>query len=272
MSSDPILSLLKDFRYNVVRLPRTNIKPLQMLQKEGNDLIFIGNASNLFTAGATPLPQISPDDPAGFINGKRSRDMKISVGLNILGGIIGALGGSKLGLTAKYNQASTAAFEFDDVQVNNIDTIELSKYLTGAKVNTNVGPPATLLEADKLFIITSTVKSKKFTMEAKKSNGQALEVDVPVIQQAVGGSVGVSKAGDSSSKVTYSGQTPLVFGFQAIRLVFDKGVFKTFEQFKADAGAMKDLDNAGEDGQEQDEAILQTDGPFANVFIDPEDE
>lgn len=269
-SSDPVLNLLKDFRYNVVRLPRTNIKPLQILQKEGNDLIFLGNASNLFTAGATPPPQISPDDPAGFINGQRSRDLKISVGLNILGGIIGAMGGSKLGLTAKYNQASTASFEFADVQVNNINTIELTQYLTGAKINANVGPPAQLLEADKLYIITSTVKSKKFTMEAKKSSGEALDVDVPVIQQAVGGSVGVSKASSSSSKVTYEGPTPLVFGFQAIRLIFDKGVFKTFEQFKADAGALKGLDDDESGGDE--DGTLQTDGPFANLFIDSEDE
>ncbi|MCP9493857.1 MAG: hypothetical protein MSG64_05295 [Pyrinomonadaceae bacterium MAG19_C2-C3] len=259
-SADSVLSLLKNFNYNVVRLPRTDIKPLQLFEKQDNDLVFLGDVSDLFMAGNAPLPQISADEQAAFINGKRSGSLKLNVGLSILGGIIGAMGGSKFGVDVGFNKANALAFEFNDVKMNRIKRTELEKYLLAAKIDPSLGPTARLLEADKLYIVTNTIKSKKFTTEAITSSGTSVGVDVPVIQQAVGASVGVKKEGSSTSKVTFEGSMPLVFGFQAIRLVYDKGVFREAKNVGTDVG-MKDIDEDGDDVE-----MLMTDSPFVPVY------
>jgi hypothetical protein len=262
-SSDPILKLLKDFSYAVVRLPRENIRPLQILEKRDNDLVLLGNVTDLFQVGGVTPPVVSADEQAGFINGKRTRDLEIHVGLSLLGGIIGAMTGSKAGLDTAFKRASNLAFEFDDVKVNQINQLALNRFLAGAKIDPSVGPSITkALEEDRLYVITNTVKSKKFTIEALQSDGKTTGVDVPVIQGAVGGSVGIQTSGSSNSKVTFAGDTPLVFGFQAVRMEFEKGAFKGLKQVKPEEAALR------APGKKAEFELLETEGPFASLRIE----
>ncbi|MFN2452712.1 MAG: hypothetical protein ABR577_00665 [Pyrinomonadaceae bacterium] len=262
-NSDPILNLLKDFSYNVVRLPRTGIRPLQILEKQGNDLVVLGDVADLFIAGSSPLPAVGPDEQAAFINGKRTRSLSISVGLSLLGGIIGAMTGSKVKLDVVYKKASALAFEFNDVQVNQTNQIQLSKFLTAARIDETVGPPAKLLEADKLYVITGTIKSRKFTAEAARDGGVSAEVDVPLIKSIVSGSVGVTTEGANNSKISYEGTVPLVFGFQAIRMEFEQGKFKGFKQVDATSVALRDV---GTKSGKTEPEMLKTESPFVNFF------
>lgn len=264
-NSDPVLNLLNDFKYNVIRLPRTNIRPLQILEKQGNDLVMLGEVTDLFVAGVAPLPPISPDEQTPFINGQQTRELEISVGLSLLGGIIDAMTGSKVKLDAAYKRAKALVFEFDDVKVNNVNQLQLSKFLTAAKIDTAVGPPAKSLEDDRLYVITNTVKSKKFTTEARQSGGKSVGVELPIIKGAVGGSVGVRTDGSNESKIIYEGDTPLVFGFQAVRMEFEKGVFKGFKPIKANEAGLRSLPGAGS-GEPQEFEMLETDGPFVNLI------
>lgn len=272
-SSDPVVTMLKDFRYNTVRLPRTNIRPLQVLKKENNDLTLMGDLSDLLVAAHVPLPTTTTDQ-AGFINGQRTRDLKIGVGLTILGGIIGAMGGSKLGLETKYSSAKTATFEFDNVEHDGISQINLIKYLSAADIAPGTNAAAQLLESDQLYIISDTIKSKKFTFEGKKEGGVGVQIDVPVIKGIVGGSVGVTTAGSSQSKVTYEGAVPLIFGFQAVRIFFEHGVFTTVKNLKIDEGALRGIDEEGdtsptvilpEEGDKFETEPLQVESPFVNL-------
>ena len=263
-NSDPVLNLLNGFKYNVIRLPRTNIKPLQILEKHDNDLAVLGEVTDLFVAGNAPLPSISPDEQAPFINGQRTRELDINVGLSLLGGIIGAMTGSKVKLDAAYKRANSLVFEFDDVKVNNVNQLQLSKFLTAAKIDTAVGPPAKSLEEDRLYIITNTIKSKKFTTEALQSGGQSVGVEVPIIKGAVGGSVGIRTEGSNGSKVIYEGDVPLVFGFQAVRMEFEKGVFKGFKPVKSNEAGMRGIARPSSDAAQEFE-MLETAGPFANL-------
>lgn len=262
-SSDPILTTLKDFSYNVVRIPRTGIRPLQLLVKRGNDLTFLGEITELFRPGGVPVPALGPDEQAAFINGKRSRDLELSVGLSLLGGIIGAMTGTKLDVGVGYKRAKAVAFEFNDVKQSQISQIQLSRFLTAATIDSSAGPPARMLEEDQVYVITSTIKSTKFTTEATAAGGVAVNVDVPVIQQIVGGRAQVNTAGTSQAKVTYEGAAPLIFGFQAVRLEFEGGRLIGLKQVKSDEGALRAL--------EAEYEMLELDSPFANLKGLPED-
>ncbi|MEJ7711255.1 MAG: hypothetical protein WKF84_15670 [Pyrinomonadaceae bacterium] len=149
------------------------------MEKQGNDVVVLGDLSDLFKTGSAALPSIGTDEQAAFINGRRTRDLKISVGLTLLGGIIGAMTGTKLSLDVGYKKASALAFEFDDVKVSQINQIQLSKFLTAAKIDESVGPPAKLLDADELYVITNTIKSKKFTVDALREGVRRLKLTFP---------------------------------------------------------------------------------------------
>jgi hypothetical protein len=86
-----------------------------------------------------------------------------------------------------------------------------------------------------------------------------VSVDVPVIQQAVGGTVTVGGSSATDARVTYEGRVPLVFGFQAVRLFYEKRAYTVMKP--AQGVVAKALAAAPDDGA----ARLVTEGTFARL-------
>jgi hypothetical protein len=261
-NSDPLLTALKSFGYCIIRLPKTDIKPLQILVKQGNNLERLGELTTLLVAGShIPLPEVSRDVVASNIIGAQTGNLKIGVGLSLLGNIIGAMGGSSLGLDVEYKHAKSAAFEFHGVLEDRVEVAKLDQYLADADVNPYSRSVATLLEADDIFITTAVIKSRVFTLEAKKSDETGLALNVPVIQQIVGTNVKVGTHNTVASKVTYEGPIPLVFGFQAVRVYYDDGRYTAFKPLKAGGAAMRGLGAPPSDGAER----FVSESPFVRL-------
>jgi hypothetical protein len=166
-----------------------------------------------------------------------------------------------LGWIPNISKQKPSAFEFQDVYEDKIEIIMLEQYLADADVNPFSRYVAELLEADELFVTTATIKSTKFTVEAKKSDSATLDLSIPEIQGIVGGNVKVSGSATVSSKVTYESPVPLVFGFQAVRLFYDQGRYTAFESLAAGAVGMKALSQVPSDGAQR----LMTDNTFVRL-------
>jgi hypothetical protein len=231
---DPFVTYLNSIGYNAVRLPRANVRPLQLLMKEGKDLTWLGDVADVFVPEAgTKSPNLEIDVPAGHFSGKRSGQLSLGIGISLLGSIIGALGGGKLGLDAAYKKAKYITFEFTDVFIDQVAPAQLDRFLGGADVSPSSIAVGKMLDADEVFVITSIVKTKKFSVEATTSNGTSLGIDVPEIQNVVKGNVKVSAEGSGATKISYEGNIALAFGFQAVQLYYDKGVYTTFKPLEA---------------------------------------
>jgi hypothetical protein len=238
--SDPFVNALRTVGYNIIRLPKADVRPLQLLYQNGKNLERLGAVTKLLTGGENvPVPRISRDAQAVNISGTQTGQMKIGFGLSLLGMVIGSMGGSTLGIETEYKNAKTAAFEFLNVLEDKIEIIDLDKYLGDADINPASVYVSKLLEADKLFITTAVIKSTKFTFEARDSGGVGIGVDVPAIQDIVSGNVKVGRETNSSTKIFYEGKTPLVFGFQAVRVFYNDGSYAALKP--ASGVTMKDI-------------------------------
>lgn len=235
--SDPFINALKSFGYNIVRLPKPDLQPLQLLSRTGDNLERLGPMTKLFVTKA-PVPAISAGVPVAPINGSRTSDLKIGLGLSVLGNIIGAMGGSTLGLDVHYDKATSATFEFQDVTEDRCDILDLDQYLGTADINPANVFVSKLLDADQIYVLTAVIKSTKFTFDAKGSTGVDLDLKVPVIQEAIGGNVTVAAGAASTSQIVYEGKLPLAFGFQAVQLFFDKGKYTAFKPATGVAAAI----------------------------------
>jgi hypothetical protein len=259
--SDPLLTYLKETGYNAIRLPKADVRPLQVYSRTGKDLERLGELSSLMVTGNNvQTPTIKADVPAAGVAGQRTSDLSFGVGLSILGTILGAMGGSKLGLEAKYQQAKYVAFEFPEVLADSIELVALDQYFGDADVNPFSVHVARMLESDELYVTTATIKATKFAVEAKKSATVGLQIDVPVIQEVVGGNVKVSASAGATSKLTYQGNVPLVFGFQAVRLFYDQGSYKAFKPVGIGDVAMKSLTKVDKKAE-----WLMTEGVFVRL-------
>jgi len=259
--SDPFINALKSFGYNVVRLPKPDMQPLQLLSKNGNNLERLGVLTTLLVPGASvPVPTIVSGVPVAPINGSQTGELKIGLGLSILGNVIGALGGSSLGLDVAYQGARSATFEFQDVTEDRCDVLNLDQYLGASDINPASVFVSQLLDADQLYVLTSVIKSTKFTFDAKGDSGVAIDVKIPVAQQAVGGNVNVSKTSGSASKIVYEGRLPLVFGFQAVQLFFDNGQYTAFKPASGVAASVASLPNAKADYLSTEDTFIRVKG------------
>jgi hypothetical protein len=238
---DQSITFLRSFGYSVFRVPRPGAQPLEVLHRDGKDLTRLGSIVDLIIPGSAPLPTVHRDDRPGVdINGKETSKVNVSIGLNILGSFISALGGSNLGVQAGFTRAKSVTFRYVGVMEDSVDILSLEQYVKAGTVNPHL-PSGTIdkLIDDEVYAITSVLKTSKIVVDAQGEGGQSVQVDVPVIQQAVGGKVSVGTEGSLTSAVSFEGAIPIPFAFQAVQLVFDaSGEFLTTEQLSAgDAAA-----------------------------------
>jgi len=235
---DPALTALKDFGYNVVQLPRADLLPTQLLYKSGRKLKRLGDLTSVFVPlpDGPAAPPILPDQPGPDIEGKRSADVSIDIGLDILGGLISALGGSTLGISMAYSQAKSVEFKFSATKRGETDLLLVDQFLASASINKYARAAREMLDSDKVYLVTSVIKSDSISVSAKGESNQSLKVEVPVIQNAIGANLEVVGDAEQATVVTYKGAVPLTFGIQAVRLNFVGDEYQRFQP--VDAGAI----------------------------------
>lgn len=228
---DPALSALKTIGYNVVQLPRVDLHPTQLLVSDNKRLKRLGDLTSVFVpaSGGPAIPVISADRPGPSIAITRTASLDVGVGLNILGGLISALGGSTLGLSLSYAKAAKIEMEYGGTLENAAELALIDQFLTSAKVSPFARAAAQMLEADQVYVITSTLKATTLNVAATDERKNAVGIDLPVLSNAVGGNLKVSSAGTGSTTVKFEGKISLVFAFQAVRLIFDKGVYRSMK-------------------------------------------
>jgi hypothetical protein len=116
---------------------------------------------------------------------------------------------------------------------------ELEKFLSRADVDPRSVNARRLLDEDKVYVVTRTLKAKRFLIEGQKDRQVGVEVNVPAISDIVGGSVKVASAGQSKSKISFDGNDMLVFGLQAVRLVYEGTRFVAYHQLPPGSAAKR---------------------------------
>jgi hypothetical protein len=225
---DPSLTFLNSAGYNVVRLPRTGIDPLDILGKDST-IERLGRVDQLWTS-AKPLPAINGPNDAASVSGQKSSDLKLSVGLKVLAGALGAMGAALPDLSVAYSKASKVNFTFTDVKTFGVDPLAIGQYLTAGDLSS--GNPVVRHyfedEDSSAFIITEVLRTKAITVTGTTDQGAEVSVDVPAIQAAVGAKVGVTPKTGANSSLTYSATELLTFGFKCFGIAFVNGKWDVF--------------------------------------------
>jgi hypothetical protein len=256
---DPLVNALKSYGYNLVKLPKADIKPLYLLGKDGKDLTYFGQISQLLTGHENaPVPPIQENIKVVNISVSKSHNIDSGIGLAVMGNFLSSMGGSAADLKTQYSKAGGLSFEYSDVLEDRIDKIVLDQFLAKAKI-TSSPLVDVMLEKDQIYIVTSTLKSNKFTVEAVDNSNAKLEVDVKSLQDSVGSNIKVSE--QTSTKITFEGAEYLVFGFQAVQLLYQNGRYRLF---KSTSASLKEFGEESDDSTKRTE-LLQSDAPFLRL-------
>jgi hypothetical protein len=221
---DPQLTYLNGLGYNVVRLPRKGIEPLDVLGIDGSSRERLGRMNDIWTSSAG-VPQLNPPQAASNINGQKSQSLDLAIGLTLLSGILGGMGATTPQLNFAYNKARKVSFTFSNVQSESVDPFSVGKFLSSGSLDIN-NPFVDRYfgnEETEAYIITEVLKSDRVTVTGQDNSGASIGVDLPSIQSAVGAKVSVSSSSAANTDLTYQGEDALTFGFKVFRVDYESG-------------------------------------------------
>lgn len=216
--SDKSITALARLGYNVVRHPSANFRPLLLIGKQNGEFQQLGSLDQLITNPPGPLPEITTGEKGTGISGESSSKLDLGIGANILGSLIGAMGGN-LGIDVSYTDARRVEFKYTDVTLNSVVPLDVGAYLRDGTVDAgNLILQQYVLGNGELFIVTKVARSNKFTISYERKNSTGAKVDVPALQALASTNVKVSTDAQSSSIITFEGSTTLGFAFQAVQV------------------------------------------------------
>ena len=223
LCSDPSITYLNKFGYNVVKLPRKGIEPMDIIGKDASTE-WLGPLSAAWKS-TIAVPPPGPAQPAVAVSGQKSDSLKLSVGLKVLANALAAFGATVPSLDVAYTRARNVQFTFTDVTSTSVSPMDAGNYLAGGDLNTAspIIQHYFLEGSAHAFLIFDVLKSDSISVTATDSNGVGVTVDVPQIQGLVGANVGVTTSASSQSTLTYKGQVPVTFGFKAFAISFANG-------------------------------------------------
>lgn len=218
---DPSVTFLNRFGYNVIKLPRAGIEPLDIIGRDDTTQWLGPLASVWQSTVATPVP--SAPRPAAPINGQKTDQMQVGFGLKILANALAAFGATVPTLDTTFSRARKVQFSYSNVTSTVVAPLEAGNYLAAGALNT-ANPVVTHYFTDEdtqAFLIVDVLKSDTLSVTASDEHGVEVGLDVPAIQALVGANVKVKASGSSTSTLSFTGPQPVTFGFIVDEIEFD---------------------------------------------------
>ncbi len=220
---DPSITFLNKFGYNVIKLPRTGIEPMDLI---GRDQVtqWLGPIRSVWEGDPKdPEPMPGPPHPASAVNGQRTDALEISLGLSVLANALAAFGASMPSLNAAYKSAHSVQFAYTNVTSTSVSTLLAGNYLASGKLRTDNPVVKNYLYSDKsmAFLIIEVLKSNSITVSATGSNGEDVGISLPAVQGLVGAKIDVKPSNTSNSTITFTGPEAVTFGFSVQQIARD---------------------------------------------------
>jgi hypothetical protein len=218
---DPSITFLNKFGYNVIKLPRVGIEPLDVIGSDTSNQ-WLGP---LRTVWKSTLAEPSPSAPraAAAISGQKTDKLDVSFGLKILANALAAFGATVPSVDFAFTRARNVQFAYTDVTSTVVAPFDAGEYLKAGSLSSDnpVVKHYFLDPGAEAFLIVDVLKSASITVAATDEHGVGVSVDVPAIQGVVGANVSVKPSSSSNDTLTFSGKVPVSFGFIVDRIQFD---------------------------------------------------
>jgi hypothetical protein len=221
--TDPVLTYLNELGYNVVRLPRSGIVPLEVIGKRGRENPeTLGQIETIWKSEtAKPTPA---EDTATSVNGGITKSLKLSIGIKLLENILPALGAGTASVGATYQNASTLKFRFGKPKVLKIDALIVGEYLRSGDIDLQNSLTKYFLKKDYYaYIITEVLQSNSISVIAEDKLGNGIDVAIPAVGGAAKGGVTIEKSTATKGALTYKGKEFLTFGYKAFQIAVVDG-------------------------------------------------
>jgi hypothetical protein len=234
--------MLPDRDYLPLAMPNAGVHVLQVLTRHRGVLRQFSDLTTvLHKRPADEGPRVNRNVLVVNADGTSTRTEKIHLGLAVVGAIVGALGGGHLGLTAAAEAAQSIRYSYTGVAKDDVDLGLLDQWLAEADLNGHSLAVSELVTAEQLYVTICVLRATGVAVTLLDSNDQAIGLDLPTIQEMVGGSVNVSASGSASTTLEMTGSTPITVAAKAAQLKADSERGFWVRHVPVQGGEIRDL-------------------------------
>lgn len=223
-------SFLPDRDFLPMAMPTSGFDVLWILTRNGGALRRFGILSDVLVArDLLAADAVRRDETTANAAGTASKSVKAGLSLGIVNTILTALGG-KVGLDLSATGAHSVEYAYTDVATDIVNLARLDAWLFGADLAPGAGRVADLLVAERLYLVVASLKAGGVTSTMRDAKGMDLKLDVPTVQQLVGGGITVSGSSTHTNALTFRGPVPLVIAAKVAQLKVDERGFWVNEE------------------------------------------
>jgi hypothetical protein len=206
-------------------LPTAGFDVLWILTRNGGTLRRFGILADvLISRDLLAADAVRRDEITGNAAGTASKSAKAGLSLGIVNTILTALGGNA-GLDLSATGAHSIEYSYTDVTTDIVNLARLDAWLSGADLAPGAGRVADLLMAERLYLVVASLKAAGCTSKMRDAKGVDLKLDVPTVQQLVGGGITVSGSSTQANAITFRGSVPLTIAAKVAQLKVDERGF-----------------------------------------------
>ncbi|HEY4111463.1 hypothetical protein [Puia sp.] len=219
-------NFLADYGYNIVALPRTDIKPLILLCQDGGSVSSLESGiAALFTSEEQAPPAVTSNTATGDIAGSTSVSFDSDTGISLLSWLLDKLKLGKLEAKANLDSNKVLTFKYEKVREDKIDLVKLDGFLTGSTpVKNKFNTFRAKLMNSELYVINSVLKSNTFTFTIEDKSGASADIDA-TIKGIAAINQNIKSTSNNSVTITSRDEEPLVFAFRAQHILYKKAGF-----------------------------------------------
>lgn len=226
LCKDPVTKELNRRGYNLVKLPRVGIEPLDVLGREGDSMEKLGSITEVWSSPVAP-PVPGAAAPAAGIEGERSSDLDIGIGLKLLSNALAGLGGgiSLPSLNAAFKRAKKMQFRFVNVESQSVTPFALGKFLAQGTLDLSNPFASKYFGNDETqeYIIFDVLRSDSLNVSAKDERGTSIAADVGALSGALSANVKANVSSAGSTEITFQGNVKVTFAFKLFEVLFEDG-------------------------------------------------
>lgn len=228
---------LRDANFIMVINPRSDISPLDLLSKSGDDGIEPLNSAayELFLTQSQAPPAIRERAMSDKTDTEEVLDLNIESHVKLLDKLSSLLH-SNISADFSFQKQKRLIIKLNKPINSYVSEIALDSFLQGTQLNTAAAGTIEKMKEGELYIITETIKSKSFSIEEERDEQVGMNTNVGV-HDIADVSANVSSNKGRKELVKHNSDTQLTFAIKAKQIFFDKpglfsnkkGIFKLRE-------------------------------------------
>ncbi len=249
-------TILQSYHYNSVVLPRTGIKPLQMLKQDqkGTVTSLDMNIDDFFKPDIVAKPSTKTEKVIS-IQDERKVDVNGKVDISFLEQLLAKFGIGSINAHFKSAPNFTIRVGINNIEVDTIGLGTLDRFLsTSILQEKEFGTWGKELKDSNLFVITSVLKSNEINITVESNS--SLDTGAAVkLENIIDFNAGYDKTNLKDYSLKHESESEqMVFGIRGVRINYDKpGLFDRSEKVRFTIG--KELNNVVMKGVEDIEPI-----------------